>query len=596
MRSLFKELRRRQVFGTVALYVVAAWVIIQVAGEVQDAFGFQRMALRFLWIAALAGFPAALIFGWYYDITGQGIVHTPPADADTHADQSLTRTDYLIFSAFILVVIVTAYPFVSKIQTDAHQPETSLFSEAPANSIAVLPFVNMSQVDDEYFSDGLTEELIGSLAKVKGLHVTARTSAFAFKGENRDIRIIGQRLNVKNVLEGSVRREKNRVRITAYLINVESGFRIWSDSYDDELESMLGLQESIARSIVRALRIQLAPEIEKQFRTQVVVNPEAYDLYLKGRYYWAHLSESGFQQSIDAFQKATMADSGYAPPHAGLATVYSFLGYFGFMPPREAFALSVVEANNALALDPNSSEALIARGMARFVYEWNWNSARDDLTRALELSPNYSQAHWAMSQYQAAVNPSAAFDSAQRALSLDPLSLPIMSAVAFNYFSRGMFEEAIEMDKEMLALDPGFAAAHFNLGLVHMFNQRFEAAIGEFTVSVELSGEMPSMLGALAYTYAKSGDVPQALIILEKLKSLREQSPHGYSPAFQIAYVYEGLGRTEDALDWLDKAFEERDGWLVYLNVFPKFESLRSEERFQDMLRRLNLPESGQAM
>ena len=266
MKSVFKELRRRQVFGTAAVYVVAAWVIIQVAGEAKEAFGLQSVALRYLWIAAVTGFPAALIFGWYYDITRQGIVHTPSAHADTNADLSLNRTDYLIFSTFVLFVIVVAYPFLREIiEPAAHQSESELVSDAPTNSIAVLPFSNTSGTDDEYFSDGLTEELIGSLARVKGLHVTARTSSFAFKGEDQDIRIIGQRLNIRNVLEGSVRRENSRIRITAQLVSVESGFDIWSESFDSELESVLDVQESIARSIVSALRIQLAPEIEEQF-------------------------------------------------------------------------------------------------------------------------------------------------------------------------------------------------------------------------------------------------------------------------------------------------------------------------------------------
>ena len=316
-------------------------------------------------------------------------------------------------------------------------------------------------------------------------------------------------------------------------------------------------------------------------------------MYLKGRYHWAHFNESGFQRSIDAFQKAIVADPSYAPPHAGLSTVYSFMGYFGFMLSGDAYALSFREANSALALDPDSSEALIARGMAWLLHEWDLENARDDLTRALELSPNYSQAHWALSLYQDVVDPLGALDSALQALSLDPLSLPVMNAVAFKYLSMRRFDEAIQMDEEMLELDPNFAAAHWNLGLIHMLHQRFDEAIEELTQSVELSGEMPSTLSALAYAYAKSGDTRQALEILDKLKRLRESSQRGHSPAFQIAYVYEGLGRTEDALDWLDQAFEERDGWLLYLNAFPRFESLRSEERFQDLLRRMNLPESG---
>jgi len=595
-RSILRELRRREVFRTAALYVVAAWILIQVAGEAQEAFELPAKALRYLWIAALMGFPLALIFGWYYDITRKGILHTPPADADQDADLSLTSTDYLIFSALGLVIIFIAYPFIGEVVKPAtDQSETVLVGNPPTNSIAVMPFVNTSKHDDdEYFSDGLTEELIGSLAKVRGLHVTARTSAFAFKGQDRDIRIIGQRLNVRNILEGSVRRESNRVRIAVQLINVESGFNIWSESFDSELGSVLGVQQSIARSIVDALRIELAPDTEEYLGKVLTVNPDAYDLYLRGRYHWARFNEGGFRQSIDAFQRAIVADPDFAPPHAGLATVYSFMGYFGLMEPEEAYGLRFREANNALALDPESSEALIARGMAWLTYEWDWDKAGKDLTRALELSPNFSQAHWALSLYESVADPSAGLDALLQALSLDPLSLPITHAVAMKYFSLGKLEEARKTADRMVDLDPDFAPAHFIMGLLQMSDGRYDAAIVELTLSVELSGGLPSTLAALAYAHAKSGNTGKALELLEQLKSRGGLSQPGPVPALQIAFVYEGLGRTEDALDWLDQAFELHDAWLIHLNGFPRFESLRDEERFQDLLRRLNLPDSSE--
>lgn len=595
-RSIFRELRRREVFRTAALYVVAAWILIQVAGEAQEAFELPAKALRYLWIAALMGFPLALIFGWYYDITRKGILHTPPADADQNADLSLTSTDYLIFSALGLVIIFIAYPFIGEVVKPASdQSETVLVGNPPTNSIAVMPFVNTSKHDgDEYFSDGFTEELIGSLAKVRGLHVTARTSAFAFKGQDQDIRTIGQRLNVRNILEGSVRREESRVRISVQLIDVESGFNIWSESFDSELGSVLGVQQSIARSIVDALRIKLAPDTEDYFGKALTVNSDAYDLYLRGRYHWARFNQGGLQQSIDAFQRAVVADPNFAPPHAGLATAYSFMGYFGLMETGEAYALSFREANSALALDAESSEALIARGMAWLTYEWDWNKARDDLTRALEISPNFSQAYWALSLYESAVDSSAGLDTALRALSLDPLSLPVTHNVAMRYFGLQRLEEATNIAERMIELDPDFAPAHWVMGLLHMSDGRYDAAIEELALSVELSGGLPSTLAALAYAYAKSGNTSQSLELLEQLRSTGGPSPRGHVPALQIAYVYEGLGRTEDALDWLDQAFERHDPWLVHLNSFPRFESLREEERFQDLLRRLNLPQSSE--
>jgi len=266
------------------------------------------------------------------------------------------------------------------------------------------------------------------------------------------------------------------------------------------------------------------------------------------------------------------------------------MGYFGIMPPLQAFPLSIMEAEAALALDPDSSEALIARGMASMVYAWDWDRAREDLSRALELSPNYSQAHWAWSEYLAVADPPAALDSALSALSLDPLSLPIMNSVAFKYLTRGMYSEAIQMDEEMIAMDPDFIAAYWNLGIIHTLHDRFDIAIEKLAYAVDHSGGMPPTLAMLAYAYAKSGDETNALAILEDLKSLRENPQRGYAPPLLVAYIYEGLGRVEEALDWLDLAVEERDGWLIYLNSFPRFESLRDEPRFKDILSRLQLP------
>ena len=590
--SIVQELKRRNVFRVAVAYLAGAWLLVEVTETLFPIYGLSNASIRLVVTLLAIGFPLVLIFSWVYELTPEGLRR------ENDIDQSVTFThntgkklDRIII---VLLALALGYFAFDKFVLTPERVVEMAKMVLPDKSIAVLPFTNMSpDLQDEYFSDGLTEELIGALAKVDGLHVTARTSAFAFKAASRDIRDIGNRLNVKTVLEGSVRREQDRVRITAQLISVEDGFHLWSESYDYELENVLILQETISLAIVSALQIQLSPQVDEQFKVGATVNPEAYDLYLKGRYYWARLNTGGFQQSIEAFQKAIAIDPGYAPPHAGLANAYSFSGYFGIMPPREAFPLSIMEADAALALDPGSSEALVARGMAWLIYEWDWDRARDKLELALELSPNSSLAHWAYAEYLTVVDPSAALNSALHALSLDPLSFPIMNLVAFTYLGQGMFAEAIQMDEEILAMNPGFAAAHWNLGIIHMLHGRFEESIEELSQSVEYSGGMPPTLAMQAYAYAKLGDEANALAILAVLESRRDSPGHGYAPPVLIAYVYEGLGRTEDALEWLEKAITERDGWLVFLNSFPRFESLRDEPRFKDILRRLGLPESG---
>jgi TolB-like protein/Tfp pilus assembly protein PilF len=604
--SIVQELKRRNVFRVAVAYLTGAWLIIEIVQTLFPVYGLSDASIRLVVTLLTIGFPLVMVFSWVYELTPEGLRREKDIDqsvALTHrTGRKLDRIiivllalalGYFAFDKFVLEPGRVEEIAETAAQTAAEQALARQKAVALADkSIAILPFVDMSpKLEDEYFSDGLTEELIGALAKVKGLHVTARTSAFVFKDTNRDVRDIGKRLNVRTVLEGSVRRQQDRVRITAKLISVEDGFNLWSESYDYKLKNVLALQETISLAIVSALQIQLSPQADKQFKVQTSVNPKAYDLYLKGRYLWAHMNDGGFRKSIEAFQKAIAVDPGYAPPHAGLATAYSFAGYFGIMPPKEAYPLSIKEAEAALALDPRSAEALIARGMAWLVYERDWDRARDSLKLALEASPNFSMAHWAYTEYLAIVDPPAALDSALHALSLDPLSLPIMNLVAFSYLDREMYAEAMQMDEEMLAMDPNFAAARWNLGVIHMRQGNFAEAIGELTQSVERSGRMPPTLAVLAYAYAKSGDEANALAILAELEGLRGSPTRSYASPVLIAYVYAGLGKTEDAFIWLEQAFTDRDGWLVFLNAFPSFESLRDEPRFEEILRRLNLPE-----
>jgi TolB-like protein/Tfp pilus assembly protein PilF len=604
--SIVRELKRRNVFRVAIAYLTGAWLLVEITETLFPIYGLSDAAVRLVVTLLAIGFPLTLVFSWVFELTPEGLrleKNIDPSVTSTHpTGKKLDRViivllamalGYFAFDKFVLepdrvVEIAETAARTAAEQALEQQNEMAL----PDKSIAVLPFTNMGpELENEYFSDGLTEELIGALAKVSGLHVTARTSAFAFKGANQDIREIGKRLNVRTVLEGSVRRERDRVRITAQLINVEDGFHLWSESYEYELESVLAVQEAISRAIVSALEIQLSPRVDEQLHASAQVNPEAYDLYLKGRYYWARLSMGGFQQSIEAFQKAIAIDPGYAPPHAGLANAYSFAGYFGVMPPREAYPLSIREASAALALDPTSSEALVAQGMAWLIYEWDWDRAREDLELAVELSPNSSLAHWAYTEYLMVEDRPAAIDSALHALSLDPLSLPIMNLVAFAYLDQGRFAEATQMDDEMLAMDPNFAAAHWNRGVIHMLQGQFEEAIEHLSRAVEYSGGMPSTLAVQAHAYAKSGNEASALAVLADLEERREAPQPGYVSPVLIAYVCEGLGRTDDALNWLDTAVEERDGWLILLNSFPRFESLRAEPRFKDIQHRLGLPE-----
>jgi adenylate cyclase len=601
----FNELKRRNVLRVAVGYLAGAWLLVQIVETLFPVYGLSDASIRLVVTLLAIGFPLALVLAWVYELTPEGFRIEKEARQSAAAPRQVSKTfDRVIIG---LLALAVGYFAVDKFaleperiaeltekaaRTGAERAlEQQKTSAVHDKSIAVLPFTSLSlDSADEFLSDGLTEELIGNLAKVPGLRVTARTSVFAFKERNRDIREIAGRLNVKTILEGSVRREEDRIRVSAQLINAEDGFHLWSESYDYRMESVLALEQTISRAIVDALKVQLSSPADVPTVTQPVVNPEAFELYLKGRYYWARLNEGGFQRSIDAFEKAIAIDPRYAPPHAGLATVYSFLGYFGIMPPREAYPLSVRQAELAIALDPKNSEAYIARGMASLFYEWNWERAREDLTRALELSPSFSMSHWAYAEYLSVMDPPRALEPALHALSLDPLSLPLMNRIAFTYFTQGMFEEAIRMDEEMLALNPEFAPAHWNLGIVDIALGRYQQAIESLGRSVEYSDGIPSTLAAQAHALARAGDRAQARAILAQLEHGSGHTGRGYAPPLLIAYVHEGLGDTEETFAWLERAISERDSWLTSLGTFPPFESVRDDPRFRDILRRIGLP------
>jgi serine/threonine-protein kinase len=604
--SLFEQLKRRNVFRVAAAYLAGAWLLVEVVETLFPLYGLSNDAVRLVVTSLAILFPLVLIFSWVYELTPEGLRLEKDIDRKAEPDRrSATRLDRIIILLLALALGYFAFDKfalepkrLAVVAETAHQSGADHSSEpgppaSPQKSIAVLPFINLSpDTGQDYFVDGLTEELIGALAKVRGLHVTARTSAFVFKDARRDIREIGERLNVRTVLEGSVRQEHDRVRVMVELIDTGNGFNIWSESYDYELRSVLALQEKIAKAIVAALELQLSPRVDTLLSTSAPVNPEAYDLYLKGRYYWARLDSGGLRKSVESFQQAIAVDPAFAPAHAGLANAYSLSGYFGIMPPTVAYPLSIRESEAALSLDPASTEALIARGMAWLVYEWQWEQAREKLSLAVSLSPNDAMAHWAWSLYLATFDAPAALDAALEALSLDPLSLPLMNLVAFRYLDLQRYADAIRMDEEMIALNPQFSAAYWNLGIVRMLQGNFEEAIAGFTRSVEYSGRMPPTLAFLAYAFARSGDEESASAILAELEALRESPEKGYASPLLIAMVCEGLGRKEDALDWLDQAVRERDGFLVSLNSFPRFELLRDEPRFRDILDQLDLPEA----
>jgi TolB-like protein/tetratricopeptide (TPR) repeat protein len=458
-------------------------------------------------------------------------------------------------------------------------------------SLAVLPLENLSgDPTQEYFADGMTDELITNLAQISVLKVISRTSAMRYKGTKKSLSEIAQELHVDAVVGGSVMRVGDRVRITAQLIEAPTDRHLWAASYERDLRDVLSMQDEVTRAIVSEIRVKLTAQEQARLASTRPINPEAYQLYLKGRYHWYKRSPESLNKSLQYFQEAIEKDPNYASAYAGMAESYNQLGWalYGVQPPREAFPRAKSAARRALEIDDRQAEAYAALAWAAYVYDWDWQTADREFKRALELNPRYAPAHMWYSHYLETVGRSEeSFAESKRALDADPLGLIINLHLGWYYLFARKYDLAIEQLQKTLELDPSFILARMFLGQAYQQKGMMEEAIREFQEAVNLSERNPVYLGDLGHAYALAAKRREAMGVLEELKKLSRQR---YVPARAIAEVYIGLGEKDEAFFWLRKAFEERDGWLVHLRGDPRYDPLRSDPHFQDLLRRMNFP------
>src|SRR5213082_1479189 len=457
---------------------------------------------------------------------------------------------------------------------------------APAKSVAVLPFVNMSaDKHDEYLSDGMTEELINALAKVPGLRVPGRSSSFAFKGKNEDdiFRKVGEQLHVNAVLEGSVRKAGDKLRITAQLVNVADGFHLWSETYDGDMKDILAMQSDVAQRVVQALELQLGVDDARALAKKPTENAEAYRLYLLGRYHFAKFTRVGWTNAIHYFEQALQIDPAYTLAYCGLADTYSWAGG-QTLPGREAWAKEMEFARKALALDPNLAEAHLSMGTALYSVLGPYASEKQ-LDRAAELNPNlpliYDQYGWTFSEM-------GRFDDAiaaeKKALELDPLNTFLNTDLAFFLYWARRYEDATTQIRNTLELDPNNAFAHSILGWCLISKRNTAEARTEFKKATMLD-DLPWYISSLGYACAANGDRAKAEQILQDLEELSKQ--RYVSPANRAA-VYLGLGEKEKALDWLEKAYEDRDPIFWWIDGDQLYDNLRDEPRFQALVQKIN--------
>jgi TolB-like protein/DNA-binding winged helix-turn-helix (wHTH) protein/Tfp pilus assembly protein PilF len=504
--------------------------------------------------------------------------HLPVSPSLRHPVQSL----FLRYGIVVLVPVVVVAALAYVLYTRERPPKVT--------SIMVLPLENLSgDPEQEYFADGITDALIGDLAKIGGLHVISRTSSMHYKGTKKSLPEIAREINVDAVVEGTVQRSGERVVIRAQLIHAATDRHLWVRDYERAMRDVLDLQSEIAQAIAREVQIKMTPAEQARFTSRHPVRPKAFDEYLQGRFlYWNRRTPDNLNKAIELFQNAIKEDPNFAQAHVGLADVYNALGtvQFGALPPMEARSRAEEAAKNALALDAQLAEAYNALGSVKH-FNWNWSEAEQDFKGAIELNPNYANAHNFYAGYlMCRGRTDEAIAASNRARELDPFSLSISAQRGFLLENARRYNEAIAQLRSVIAMDPNHYQAYWILGHTYAANNQFDEAIAASQKAVDLSGRTPGALGILGLAYGLADRKAEANKILDELLKLNKTR---YVTPAAFVNVYIGLGDKDKAFEWLERAFQERSNYVAYLKVFPIADPLRSDPRFADLLRRVGL-------
>ena len=465
-KKFFVELQRRNVYKVAIAYGVVGWLLIQIATQLFPVFEIPNWGARMVVVIVLLGFPVALVLAWAYELTPEGLQRTD----EVHPQESMTRRtgrklDFVIIGVLLAVIAVMAFRH--------YRPATGGPNDAAQKSIAILPFIDLSQTkEQDYFSDGITEQIINSLAHVHGLLVVARTTAFSFKNKDMDVREVGRQLHVSHMLEGSVNRGTDKVRVVARLIDVANGFHLWSETYYSTEKDLLSLQSDVAKKVANALRIELHLAETTQFAKPPTQDPEAYDLYLRGRYLLNKRTTDSIQKGRVLFEQAVAKDPRFALGHAGIADSYILLGRIGAISPQEASKGAWSEVSITLGIDGNLAEGYLSRAVLLAEFDWNWPAGEADFQKALELNSNSAIAHHWYARYLAQIGRSEeALKEISAAEKLDPLSPIILTSKAKILWVAHRYEEAIDQCRRSLDLEGNFGPTFSVLAQAYLHKQ-----------------------------------------------------------------------------------------------------------------------------
>lgn len=589
--QFFRELRQRGVFGTAAIYVVAAWVLVQVASEIFPAFNISQFAIRYVWIGFVLGFPLALIIGWMYDISPRGITRTP--ETGSGADATLKRFDFLVLSGIAIVAFGLVFVLLGKIM-NLQEPVLmqTTAREIDSNSVAVLPLDNFTgDPDQEYFVAALHEALTAGLTSISALKVISRTSASAFVNTTKTLPEIGRKLGVANIIEGSVFRSGNRVRITVQLINALTDEHLWAENYEREMTDLMALQGEVTRAIARQIQVTLTPQEDSRLSAERQVNPQVYELYLKGMYFLKQYTPAGIQKGLSYLQQAVELDPANARAYAGLALGYNTIGHgIG----RDAFPKALAAARQALVLDEYSGEAWAALAEAQLYHEYAWEESDHSFKRALQLAPSLDHAHAHYAYLLALLGRwDEVWIELDTAMELSPLDPTWKFFAGWLYTVVEDFEKAEALMLESIELAPGHPLGLYGLGQLYSTMGRFDDAI---EVHEQIPAENPVRNWALGPTYAMAGRKDDALRIAAQMSV--DPSP---KDRLHLAFIYTGLGDFDEAMRLFELCYETRTDWLPWIALEHTYggvlehtyggvlEGIREDPRFQSLIGKLKL-------
>jgi TolB-like protein/Flp pilus assembly protein TadD len=577
-RNFFAELKRRNVYKVAIAYAIVAWLLLQIATHVFPFLEIPNWAIRLVIMLIVIGFPIALVIAWAFELTPEGLKRTEFAD---ELLKKSARSRAWIYVVVIAGAISVALFFVGRYTAPNKQGGPV---EVVTKSIAVLPFENLSHdPDNAYFADGIQEEILTRLSKIADLKVISRTSTQRFKSAPNNLLEIAKQLGAANILEGSVQRSANQVRVNVQLIKAATDTHLWADTFDRKLTDVFAVESEIAKTIADTLQAKLSGAEQSAIAARPTENSEAHELYLKGRYFFAKRTLDDFKRAIDYFNQAIAKDPNYALAYAGIADSYALLPEWSTESSAEDLPKAKAAADKALTLDNNLAEAHVSRGLLFADADLNLKGAKEEFERAIALNPNYANAHYFLGFTVLA--PLGQFDQAiaelKRAVELDPFSVIINFNLGFCYYYAQRYPEAVVQAGKAAELGPGFFGPHALLGLVHEVSGQREQAITEYQRAYDLSRHSGS---EAAYTlpvviYALKGERAKALQQLDELKALAQR---GEVPAFFVAVIYVRLGDKNEAIAWLQRSYQNKDfNLLNTINVNPLLDPLRGDPRFE---------------